>query len=121
MSVLCKECRNPKSSLKPLEDIQCRQGLSQKFVLKCNTCHAEKILNSSKRLADNKTCTVNMRSVHAGSQGMGLAGVKRFCTSMDLPQPITPMPYNKLLNRLLATSVNQEKYVMHTAVRIIWS
>ena len=72
--------------------------------------------NSSKQIHSNQAYDVNMRSVYA-SQTMGHTGLKGFCETMGLPQPLTGNHYRKLTQQLELKSLEVAEKLMNDAAK----
>ena len=84
-----------------------RYGLAEHYLLKCSNCKHEKSCYTSKRTVEAERQSyydVNIRSVHA-AQGMGHDGLSQFCSTMDLPAPVTFRAYNNILKHLSNNSI----------------
>ena len=115
---ICKHCcKDPKSHL-VLENMSggSRMGLAEKLILKCSKRKIVHSFNSSKQIHSNQAYDVNMRSVYA-SQTMGHTGLKGFCETIGLPQPLTGNHYRKLMQQLGLKSLEVAEKLMNDAAK----
>ena len=104
---VCTHCKSTKSKLQMHSNPSSQYGLAEKLVLKCSNCQVSSIFFTSDRVLTSvkkKSFDINVRSVHASQQGMGLAGLKKFCASMDLPPPVSSNVY---IHRYNETPINK--------------
>jgi len=94
LSSVCEKCKVGKLIL--CEDIRNRKGLAQNIFTKCKHCLKTVFITISKRAEPKKPFDVNLKSAHASCQGLGYAGLKKMCTSFDLPKPVGKGSFNKL-------------------------
>ena len=86
---------------KKFEDKTKRHGLAQVVYTICKSClHKVSMKTSSK--VGRKPYDVN-----AAVQGMGYAGLKKVCTSLDLPEPVSKKPFNNMCKQLAATVLDK--------------
>ena len=100
-AAICSSCKKPDSRLVLYEEKGKRQGLAEKLFLECSLCQATAELETSSKSKSNLVSEVNLRSVYA-AQSYGLAGLRKFCTIMNLPPPVTNKSFysiSKMINK----------------------
>lgn len=99
--LVCTHCKF-KAVLK--ERIVC--GLVSEFYVQCNSCSTLSTFKSSPLLkSSNHDYEVNARMIYAmRTVGLGLHGIKNFCTAMDMPQPVSQKSYDRILKNIKAAS-----------------
>ena len=100
-AAICSSCKNPDSRLVLYEKIGKRQGLAEKLYLECSLCQVSTDLGTSSKAKSNVVSEVNIRSVYA-AQSFGLAGLEQFCTTMNLPPPVSKNLFysiSKMINK----------------------
>lgn len=77
-------------------------GLVSEFCIECNFCSTLSTFKSSPVLkSSNHDYEVNVRIIYAmRTVGLGLQGIKNFCTAMDMPQPVSQRPYDRILKNI---------------------
>ena len=87
----CKECLECKLEL--VEDDTKRMGSASCLSLHCSSCGHNEEFYTSKKVGH--CFEVNRRMVYAmRSIGCGLSGMKKFCSTMDMPQPVNPKAFS---------------------------
>lgn len=109
----CKQCHGDIS----LEEVLV-YGLSSKFELICKTC-GNKAIRSSTLIGKTKNVPeINRRFIYAMRViGKGHASMKKFCAVMDLPPPVAPKSYNKVVHKILNASKNVATKSMRKAAQ----
>lgn len=116
-SSMCSKCKNPDSKLSLKENIPLRKGLCQSFTLVCSKCDAVSNFMSSKK--NSEAYEVNMKSVHASCQGMGLSRLLKMTAQLDLPPPVSCKPYSKIVRDLRDDAkILSEKAMIEAADRV---
>ena len=82
-----------KCKLEVVEDDAKRMGSASYHSLHCSSCgHSEEFYTSKKI---GYCFEVNRRMIYGiRSIGCGLSGVKKFCSTIDMPQPVNPNAYS---------------------------
>ncbi len=112
-SVICKECRNPKSKLQVYQLNLERSGLAENLFILCSTCGNKTKFNSSKKLPGQRGCfEVNRGSTLASTSRDKLA---KFCAKLDLPAPVSKNSYNLHMQRAEKSAINQADQNMKEA------
>ena len=87
----CKECLECKLEL--VEDDTTRMGSASCLSLTCSSCGYSQEFYTSKKAGHcfevNRRMVYGMRSI-----GCGLSGMKKFCSTMDMPPPVNPRAYS---------------------------
>ena len=112
-SAICKNCKSP-STLTLMKDTSMKRGLAEHFHLMCSICESSTKFSSSNRTKNDKCYEVNLRSVNA-SLPIGHAGLSKFCTKMNLPQPVTSKPYTYLSRKLEKSGETSAEIIMKEA------
>ena len=96
--VVCKECKGDVSFSEGS-----RRGLGSKIILTCKNCGDHSI--STCPLINNRGYEINTRIVFAMRLlGIGINGIKKFCSFMCLPKPVFQVTYDKIVaNIAIAT------------------
>lgn len=99
--LLCTRC-NSKAVLKE----RIVFGLVSEFYVECKSCSTLSTFKSSPLLKSScHDYEVNVRIIYAmRTVGLGLQGIKNFCTAMDMPQPVSQKSYDRILNKIKAAS-----------------
>lgn len=81
-------------------------GLVSEFYVECSSCSTLSTFKSSPVLkSSNHDYEVNVRIIYAmRTLGLGLYGIKNFCTAMDMPQPVSQKSYDRILKNIKAAS-----------------
>ena len=116
-SAICKNCKNPRSKLTLLSTCK-KSGLAEHFRLVCSVCQSTTKFSTSNKANHDQSYEVNLRSVNA-SLPIGHAGLSKFCTKMNLPQPVTSKPYNYLSKKLEKSgTISAERIMKEAAERL---
>eukprot|EP00795_Rhopilema_esculentum_P010875 gene10875-19698_t len=106
-AVVCASCRSPKGKLVLMQDNSKRIGLHETFSLKCSNCNEESTFETGNRVHNGRT-EVNVRFIQAGLlTGIGLTGLQKFCSTLDLPSPVSSKAYNATVKEI-QMSVDKE-------------
>lgn len=115
-AAICNKCKN--GELELYENALKRNGLSQTLYTKCMNCSHTVYMETSTR-KELQPYDVNIKSAHAAVQGMGYAGLKKVCTSLDLPEPVSKKPFNNICKTLAAAALDKALSSMtHAAERL---
>ena len=87
-AAICICCKNPDSKLVLYEKTWKRQELDEKLYPECSLWQVSTDLETSSIARSYLVSEVNIRSVYA-AQEFGLAGLEQFCTTMNLPLPVS--------------------------------
>ncbi|GFR28687.1 uncharacterized protein TNCT_360291 [Trichonephila clavata] len=94
--VTCPNC-NTKAVLKE----KILYGLVSEFYVECYSCSTLSTFKSSPVIASGKDYEVNTRITYAmRTVGQGFCGIKHFCTTMDLPPPVSQKAYENILRKI---------------------
>ena len=106
-AVVCASCRSPKGKLVLMQDNSKRIGLHETFSLKCSNCNEESTFETGNRVHNGRT-KVNVRFIQAGLlTGIGVTGLQKFCSTLDLPSPVSSKAYNATVKEI-QMSVDKE-------------
>ena len=112
-SMPCKECLECKLEL--IEDDTKRMGSASCLSLHCSSCgHSEEFYTSKKVghcFEVNRRMIYGMRSI-----GCGLPGMKKFCSTMDMPQPVNPRAYSYHTKAILRATKDVAELTIKDAV-----
>ena len=112
-SMPCKECLECKLEL--IEDDTKRMGSASCLSLHCSSCgHSEEFYTSKKVghcFEVNRRMIYGMRSI-----GCGLSGMKKFCSTMDMPQPVNPRAYSYHTKAILRATKDVAELTIKDAV-----
>ena len=106
-STLCCQCKS--NSLQLYQNDAARKGLNEPLVVYCHNCNFQNEYSTScKSNTNTKVSDVNLRGTLAIiSAGGGHSSLKKFCSTMDLPAPVTSHPYNSHVKKLSAICEKQ--------------
>ncbi|GFT98475.1 uncharacterized protein TNCV_3951491 [Trichonephila clavipes] len=81
-------------------------GLVSEFYIDCNSCAMQSTFKSSPVFeSSNHDYEINTRITYAmRTLGVGLRGIKTFCSVMDLPPPVSQKSYDRILNNTKSAS-----------------
>ncbi|GFW55972.1 uncharacterized protein TNCV_373781 [Trichonephila clavipes] len=81
-------------------------GLVSEFYIDCNSCAMQSTFKSSLVFdSSNHDYEINTRITYAmRTLGVGLRGIKTFCSVMDLPPPVYLKSYDRILNNIKSAS-----------------
>lgn len=81
-------------------------GLVSEFYVECKSCSKIFPFKSSPLIEQsNHAYEVNSRIIYAmRTVGLGLRGIKNFCTAMDLPPPVSQKSYDSILKNIKVAS-----------------
>ncbi|GFX34964.1 uncharacterized protein TNCV_2329041 [Trichonephila clavipes] len=81
-------------------------GLVSEFYIDCNSCAMHSTFKSSPVFeSSNHDYEINTRITYAiRTLGVGLRGIKTFCSVMDLPPPVSQKSYDRILNNIKSAS-----------------
>ncbi|GFW16830.1 uncharacterized protein TNCV_2759581 [Trichonephila clavipes] len=81
-------------------------GLVSEFYIDCNSCAMQSTFKSSPVFeSSNHDYEINTRITYAmRTLGVGLRGIKTFCSVMDLPPPVSQKSYDRILNNIKSAS-----------------
>ena len=116
----CTSCGFEKT-LQLKQNNQKKRGMCETLMLYCTSCkQIIKTFNTSKTVAGKKMLDINLRSVVATtSAGGGLTSLRRICTDLNLPQPITEHPYNSYIKHVEKNAIeNCERSLLDAAGRL---
>ena len=112
-SMPCKECL--KCQLELVEDDAKRMGSASCLSLHCSSSgHSEEFYTSKKVgycFEVNRRMIYGMRSI-----GCGLSGMKKFCSTMDMPQPVNPSAYSYHTKAILCATKDVAESTIKDAV-----
>ncbi|GFR22375.1 uncharacterized protein TNCT_195511 [Trichonephila clavata] len=110
--VTCPNC-NTKAVLKE----KILYGLVSEFYVECYSCSTLSTFKSSPVITSGKDYEVNTRITYAmRTVGQGFCGIKHFCTTMDLPPPVSQKAYEKILRKInLASCVVADNSMKNAA------
>ena len=111
---ICSNCKLKNSIISVHEDPRFKYGLSEKLLFHCSDCSKYITSFNSSKTTNSKLSSayeINIRYVLA-SISIGRAGLSKFCSTMDLPPPVTPSCYNNMLKKLSTCSVEQANNIM---------
>ncbi|GFX25356.1 uncharacterized protein TNCV_1275161 [Trichonephila clavipes] len=76
------------------------------FYIDCNSCAMQSTFKSSPVFeSSNHGYEINTRITYAmRTLGVGLRGIKTFCSVMDLPPPVSQKSYDRILNNIKSAS-----------------
>ncbi|GFV51056.1 uncharacterized protein TNCV_4743331 [Trichonephila clavipes] len=76
-------------------------GLVSEFYVECYSCSTLTTFKSSSVIASSKDYEVNTRITYAmRTVGLGFCGIKNFCTTMDLPSPVSQKSYERIMRKI---------------------
>ena len=124
---MCSDCKskNSISIISVHEDPRFKYVLSEKLLFHCSDCNKYITSFNSSKTTNSKLSSayeINIRYVLA-SISIGRAGLSKFCSTMDLPPPVTPSCYNNILKKLSTCSAEQANNIMKESAnrsREIW-
>ncbi|GFW73819.1 hypothetical protein TNCV_1542731 [Trichonephila clavipes] len=91
--LICPNC-NTKTVLKE----KILYGLVSEFYVEYYSCNTLTTFKSSSVIASSKDYDVNIRITYAmRTVGLSVCGLKKFCTAIDLPPPVSQKPYKRIL------------------------
>ena len=106
-AVICASCQNSKGKLQLLQDNSKQTGVHETFILRCTHCHHEFTFDTGNKLHHGHS-EINVRLIQAGLlTGIGQTGLQKFCSTLDLPPPLTPKAYNAVVKEI-QSSVEKE-------------
>ena len=117
-NTLCCECKS--NSLQSYQKDSARKGLDERLDVYCHNCNFQNEYSaSSKSNTKAKVSDVNLRGTLAIiSAGGGHSSLKKFCSTMDLPAPVSH-PYNSRIKKLSAICEKQcQKNLSNAANRL---
>ncbi|GFW57085.1 uncharacterized protein TNCV_1116131 [Trichonephila clavipes] len=81
-------------------------GLVSEFYIDCNSCAMQSTFKSSPGFeSSNHDYEINTRITYAmRTLGVGLRGIKTFCSVMDLPPPVSQKSYDRILSNIKSAS-----------------
>ncbi|GFW03385.1 uncharacterized protein TNCV_4939181 [Trichonephila clavipes] len=81
-------------------------GLVSEFYIDCNSCAMQSTFKSSPVFeSSNHDYEINTLITYAmRTLGVGLRGIKTFCSVMDLPPPVSQKSYDRILNNIKSAS-----------------
>ena len=106
-AVICASCQNSKGKLQLLQDNSKQMGVHETLILRCTHCHHEFTCDTGNKLHHRRS-EINVRLIQAGLlTGIGQTGLQKFCSTLDLPPPLTPKAYNAVVKEI-QSSVEKE-------------
>ena len=98
-----------------VEDDTKRMGSASRLSLHCISCGHHEEFYTSKKIG---SCfEVNWRMVYAmRSIGCGLSGMKKFSSTMDMPQPVNPKAYSYHTKAILHATKDVAESIIKDAV-----
>ena len=118
-NTLCCQCKS--NSLQLYQKDAARKGLDERLVVYCHNCNFQnEYLTSCKSNTKTKVSDVNLRRILAIiSAGGGHSSLKKFCSTMDLPAPVTSHSYDSHIKNLSAICKKQcQKNLSNAANRL---
>ena len=99
-NTLCCQCKS--NSLLAYQKDVARKGLDERVVVDCHNCNFQNEYSTSCKSNTKTTVSgVNLRETLAIiSTGGGHSSPKKFCSTVDLPAPVTSYQYNSHLKKL---------------------
>jgi len=122
----CSSCNSEKSLILK-QDNKKKKSMCETLLLFCNFCKvtlksteaSKLVVNKSSNLdKQSKIIDVNLRSVIATtSSGGGLTSLRRFCSNLNFPEPVTENSYNRYLHHLDTSATKNCERSMSEAAR----
>ena len=110
--LLCPSCKL--GSMKLSEVYAKKKGLASCLLFQCSRC-SYFLENHTSRSNDN-SFDINTRAVYSmRACGQGYAGLENFLSLMNLPKPMTPNNYDKIVNRLITVTKDAADKTMQDA------
>ena len=111
--LLCPSCKA--GAMKLSEVYEKKQGLASFLLFQCTNCSFF-LEEFTSKTTKNNAYDINTRTVYTmRSCGQGYAGLERFTSLMNLPKPMTPNNFDKIVDRLVVATKEVAEETMQDA------
>ena len=119
----CSFCKN--GTLQVRQDNKKRKGMCETLLLYCKSCGktlkpvtTNQVVHSNNRSEKLRLTNINLRSVIATTPtGGGLTSLRKFCTDLNPPEPVTENSYNRYLHHIENFAIENCKRSMKKAAQ----